>query len=81
MAPVACRQTWTRPRARSASNQSVDAKSPGRGGVSRPQPVQAGKGDPVSVNIASLRVNGVISVVYFVAVVAAVAAPRLARLG
>ena len=29
----------------------------------------AGKGDPVSVNLASLRVNGVISVVFLVAVV------------
>jgi len=33
----------------------------------------AAKGDPVSVNVASLRVNGVISVVFLVAVVTAVA--------
>jgi 4-hydroxybenzoate polyprenyltransferase len=33
----------------------------------------AGKGDPVSLNVASLRVNGVISVIFLVAVIAAVA--------
>jgi 4-hydroxybenzoate polyprenyltransferase len=33
----------------------------------------AGKGDPVSLNVASLRVNGVISVIFLVAVVVAVA--------
>jgi len=33
----------------------------------------AAKGDPVSVNVASLRINGVISVVFLVAVVTAVA--------
>lgn len=32
----------------------------------------AGKGDPVSLNVASLRVNGVISVIFLVAVVVAV---------
>jgi 4-hydroxybenzoate polyprenyltransferase len=32
----------------------------------------AGKGDPVSVNVASLRVNGVISVIFLVAVIVAV---------
>jgi 4-hydroxybenzoate polyprenyltransferase len=32
----------------------------------------AGKGDPVSLNVASLRVNGVISVVFLVSVIAGI---------
>ena len=33
----------------------------------------AGRGDPVSVNVASLRVNGIISVIFLVAVIMAIA--------